>query len=222
MSTLLKLEPVSLKDLPDIHAVLAEAKSLIGDIPNWNEGKEYHGFAPICPLEGMTLLLNSVHESDDGTFEEFWNCLGVNHSLNEKEYVPEVNSARLLASFEGFEAWTMGYKFTPPVWDRTFTVLIACVLEEQPVRQGFVLSLPLDVSSDQTLATQEPRGVRGRYISIERVKEIGGKVEWTMATRSDPGGLIPSFLSEPAMPGKISEDVPHAIDWIKTKRASRG
>ncbi|CAE6442247.1 unnamed protein product [Rhizoctonia solani] len=181
MSSLLSLEPVSLKDIPDLHAVLAEAKSLIQDIPNWNEGKVYRGVR--THKKAMTgpswHSRTSVHESDDGTFEEFWNCLGVNHSLNEKEYVPEVNSARLLASFEGFEAWTMGYKFTPPVWDRTFTVLIACILDGQPNRQGFVLSLPLDVSADQTLVAQEPRGVRGRYVSIERVKEIEGKVEWT-------------------------------------------
>ncbi|CAE6411708.1 unnamed protein product [Rhizoctonia solani] len=147
---------------------------------------------------------------------------GVNHSLNEKDYVPEVRSAQQLASLESFEAWTMGYKFTPPVWDRTFTILIASVLEESASRQGFVISLPLDVSTDQALAAQEPRGVRGRYVSVERVKEIDGKVEWIMATRSAPGGLIPSFLSEPAMPGKICEDVPHVVEWLKAKRASSG
>ncbi|CUA69296.1 hypothetical protein RSOLAG22IIIB_08422 [Rhizoctonia solani] len=222
--SLLGLDPVSIQELPDIQAVLAEAKDLIHDIPNWTKGKTYHDVRTHKkPMPGPAWhSRTSVHESSDGTFEEFWNCLGVNHSLNEKDYVPEVNSARQLASFEAFEAWTMGYKFTPPIWDRTFTVLIACVLEDSPSRQGFVISLPLDVSADQALATQEPRGVRGRYVSVERVREIDGKVEWVMATRSAPGGLIPSFLSESAMPSKICEDVPHVVEWIKIKRASSG
>ncbi|CAE6439741.1 unnamed protein product [Rhizoctonia solani] len=224
MSSLLSLEPLPLEELPDIQAVLAEAKGLFQDIPNWTEGKTYHGIRTHTkPMSGPAWhSRTSVHESTDGTFEEFWNCLGVNHSLNEKDYVPEVKSARQLASLEAFEAWTMGYKFTPPVSDRTFTVLIVCVLENSPSRQGFVISLPLDVSTDQALAAQEPRGVRGRYVSVECVKEIDSKVEWTMATRSAPGGLIPSFLSESAMPSKICEDVPHVVEWIKTKRASSG
>ncbi|CAE7216607.1 unnamed protein product [Rhizoctonia solani] len=222
MSALLKLDPVSIQDIPSTQAVLAEAKNLIQDISNWPEGRTYHGIRTHKkPMAGPAWhSRTSVHESQDGTFEEFWNCLGVNHSLNEKEYVPEVRSAQLLTSLEGFEAWTMGYKFTPPVADRTFTVLITCALEDSPSRQGFVISLPLDVSMDETLAAQEPRGVRGRYVSVERIKEIDGKVEWIMATRSAPGGLIPSFLSESTMPSKISEDVPHVVDWIKTKRAS--
>ncbi|KAJ1308273.1 hypothetical protein OPQ81_003988 [Rhizoctonia solani] len=224
MSSILRLEPISLQELPDMQALLAEAKQLIQDIENWVEGKTYHGVRTHKKaVTGPSWhSRTSVHKPDDGTFDEFWNCLGVNHSLNEKEYVPEVRSARLLGSFGGFEAWTMGYKFTPPISDRTFTILITCILEEQPSRQGFIISLPLDVSTDQALTAQEPQGVRGRYVSVERVREIDNKVEWIMATRSAPGGLIPSFLSEPSMPSKISEDVPHVVEWIKTKRTSSG
>lgn len=138
--------------------------------------------------------------------------------MHEQEYVPEVVSATALCSFEGFEGWTLGYKFTPPVSGRVFTVLIACVLEESPTRQGFVVSLPLDVSSNESLKAKEPRGVRGHYVSVERVKELDGQVEWIMATRSTPGGYIPSFVSESAMPSKICEDVPHVVDWLKAKR----
>ncbi|CEL62245.1 hypothetical protein RSOLAG1IB_10319 [Rhizoctonia solani AG-1 IB] len=218
----LKLESISLQDIPDIQALLAEAKALIEDTQNWPEGKSYGGVRTrkkAAPGPSWHSRL-SVHEPEDGTFEDFWNCLGINHSLHEKEYVPEVKSATLLGPYGGYEAWTMGYNFTPPVSDRVFTVLISCVLEEQPSRQGFVISLPLDVSADRHLQEQEPRGIRGHYVSVERVKEIDGKVEWIMATRSSPGGLIPPFLSEPAMPSKICEDVPHVVDWIKAKRAS--
>lgn len=52
----------------------------------------------------------------------------------------------------------------------------------------------------------EEKGVRGRYVSVESIKELdGGKVEWTMATSSTPGGNIPQFVAERTMPGKISE-----------------
>ncbi|CAE6472027.1 unnamed protein product [Rhizoctonia solani] len=219
MSSHLKLEAVSIQQIPDIEVVLAEAKALIEDTQNWREGKTYQGvLTHKKAISGPSWhSRTSIHEPQDGTFEDFWNCLGINHSLNEKEYVPEVNSATLLGPYAGFEAWTMGYKFTPPVFDRVFTVLIACLLDESN-RQGFVISLPLDVSADQGLEAQEPRGVRGHYVSVERVKEIDGKVEWIMATRSSPGGLIPPLLSELAMPSKICEDVPHVVAWIKAKR----
>ncbi|KAF8709241.1 hypothetical protein RHS03_03336, partial [Rhizoctonia solani] len=244
MSTYLKLEATSIKNLPDVQAVLAEAKALIEDTHSWPEGKTHHGVISFLTRRERAIhsRFTSTHGPEDGTFDDFWNCLGINHSLNEKEYVPEVKSATPLGSCDGFEgssnnmipinpyhllsanhpAWTMGYSFTPPVSDRVFTVLIACILEEQPGKQGFVISLPLDVSADQDLKEKEPRGVRGHYVSVERVKEIDGITPLvpSMATRSSPGGLIPTFLSEPAMPSKISEDVPHVVEWIKARRAS--
>ncbi|KAF8743102.1 hypothetical protein RHS01_02214 [Rhizoctonia solani] len=263
MSAYLKLEATSIKsefispslstalhrfitlfeDLPDVQAVLAEAKALIEDTHSWPEGPGDLIFLTRRE-RAIHSRFTSTHGPEDGTFDDFWNCLGecINHSLNEKEYVPEVKSATLLGSYGGFEgssnnmipidpyhllsanhpAWTMGYSFTPPVSDRVFTVLIACILEEQPGKQGFVISLPLDVSADQDLKEKEPRGVRGHYVSVERVKEIDGITPLvpSMATRSSPGGLIPTFLSEPAMPSKISEDVPHVVEWIKARRAS--
>ncbi|KAF8680931.1 hypothetical protein RHS04_03691 [Rhizoctonia solani] len=243
MSTYLKLEATSIKNLPDVQAVLAEAKALIEDTQKWPEGKTHHGVRTHRKaIMAIHSRFTSTHGPEDGTFDDFWNCLGINHSLNEKQYVPEVKSATPLGSYDGFEgssnnmipinpyhllsanhpAWTMGYSFTPPVSDRVFTVLIACILEEQPGKQGFVISLPLDVSADQDLKEKEPRGVRGHYVSVERVKEIDGITPLvpSMATRSSPGGLIPTFLSEPAMPSKISEDVPHVVEWIKARRAS--
>ena len=112
----------------------------------------------------------------------------------------------------------MGYKFMPPVSDRVFTALIACILDEAPQRQGFVISLPFDVSANEELKAKEPHGVRGHYVSVECVREVGDRVEWIMATKSSPGGLIPLLLTESQMPKKISEDVPHVVAWIKAKR----
>ena len=43
-------------------------------------------------------------------------------------------------------------------------------------------------------------------MSVERLLELGdGRTEWKMATSSDPGGLIPNFLAESALPSKIAQ-----------------
>lgn len=52
----------------------------------------------------------------------------------------------------------------------------------------------------------EEKGVKGRYVSIERITELeDGSTEWRMATSSSPGGSLPSWLVEGTMAGKISE-----------------
>lgn len=52
----------------------------------------------------------------------------------------------------------------------------------------------------------EEKGVKGRYVSIERIVELeDGSTEWRMATSSTPGGSLPSWLAETSMAGKISE-----------------
>lgn len=71
-----------------------------------------------------------------------------------------------------------------------------------------VVSIPIDLSSpeDAELAKLEEKGVKGRYVSIERIVELeDGSTEWRMATSSTPGGSIPTWLAESSMAGKISE-----------------
>ncbi|KAG8708914.1 hypothetical protein FRC09_000968 [Ceratobasidium sp. 395] len=195
--------------IPLLDPVLASAKELVDDIPSWRPGKTYHGVKtsfkkPEGSGPGWFARI-SLHPLAEGTFDEFWACLGENHSVHEQEYIPEIQSAIPLGAFGAFEAWSLNYKFTPPISNRTFTFLITSVLEETESRQGYVISLPLDVSSDEGLAAKVPPGVRARYVSVERVRELDGQVEWTMATSSNPGGMIPVFLSDSQMPSKIAE-----------------
>jgi hypothetical protein len=73
---------------------------------------------------------------------------------------------------------------------------------------SIIVSIPVDLSGpdDAALAALEEKGVKGRYVSVERLTELpDGAVRWEMATSSTPGGNIPSFVSEMSMPGKISE-----------------
>lgn len=101
------------------------------------------------------------------------------------------------------------------------------------------MSIPVDLSGESELAKLEDKGVKGRYVSIERLQEIeGGKVQWVMATSSTPGGSIPTFVAENSMAGQISavciftlkcplkliglsftiQDVPHFLKWFHSVR----
>ncbi|KAG8785396.1 hypothetical protein FRC12_017656 [Ceratobasidium sp. 428] len=229
----LSLEGLKPDAIPQLDSVLAAAKALLEDIPSgWRQGREYHGVK--TSSRSPWFSRTSLHSPADGTFDEFWDCLGVNHSVHEQQYIPEIQSAVSLGTFGAFEGWSLLYKFSPPLSNRIFTLLIASVLEDTEPRQGYVISLPFDVgcsfawfinpgsrtkvSTNEELKNKEPKGVRGRYVSVERVRELDGQVEWTMATMSNPGGMVPLFLSNSQMPSKIAEDVPHVLEWLKGKR----
>jgi hypothetical protein len=74
----------------------------------------------------------------------------------------------------------------------------------QPFNSIFV-SIPVDLSSDPELAKLEEKGVKGRYVSVESIKELSsGNTEWRMATSSSPGGRIPTFVVESSMASAIA------------------
>jgi hypothetical protein len=65
----------------------------------------------------------------------------------------------------------------------------------------------------------EEKGIKGRYVSVERLTELPDKsTRWEMATSNTPGGSIPSFLSESSMPGQIAGTVPAFLKWAKEAR----
>ncbi len=67
------------------------------------------------------------------------------------------------------------------------------------------VSIPVDLSSDPELAKLEEKGVKGRYVSVDSIKELpSGNTEWRMATSSSPGGRIPTFIVENTMASSIS------------------
>jgi hypothetical protein len=62
---------------------------------------------------------------------------------------------------------------------------------------------------------EEKARVRGKYVSVELVKEHpDGSVEWRMATSSDAGGNIPRFITNASMPKNVAEDVPSFLHWM--------
>lgn len=70
-----------------------------------------------------------------------------------------------------------------------------------------IVSLAIDLSSkgDEDLLKLEEKGVKGRYVSVERIMELdNGNTEWRMATSSTPGGYLPNFLVESTMAKTIA------------------
>jgi len=113
----------------------------------------------------------------------------------------------------------MYYKFPPPLSPRVFTVLQVTHLTESAPRTGLIVSIPIDLSSDPDLAKLEEKGVKGRYVAVESIKQLdNGDTEWLMATSSIAGGFIPPFLAETSMDSKISDDVHHFMKWIPSQR----
>lgn len=81
------------------------------------------------------------------------------------------------------------------------------------------MSIPIDLSDEPELVKLEEKGVKGRYVSVERLQELeNGNVEWRMATSSTPGGNIPSFIAESTMDSAISQDVTHFLHWFHSVR----
>jgi hypothetical protein len=70
-----------------------------------------------------------------------------------------------------------------------------------------MVSIPVDltVPGSEELLKLEGSGVKGHYVSVEQLIELGGgKTEWRMATSSHAGGNIPRFISERAIAETIS------------------
>lgn len=118
------------------------------------------------------------------------------------------------------EIWSSYYEFpSVGVSPRVFTGLQVTHYDSNSPRTGLFISIPVDVTSDPELVKLEETGVRGRYVSVESIKELpSGKTEWRMATSSSPGGRLPTFVVEKTMPSTISADVPHFLRWFQTVR----
>src|SRR6202012_5192094 len=129
-------------------------------------------------------------------------------TLHLHRYIPELKRSTLVKQL-GTNQFinSLYYEFPPPVSPRVFTELqiMRAPFGEAGSREAYVISLAVDLSDDPELAQKEEKGVRGRYVSVEHLKELpDGKTEWSMATCSTPGGIIPKFVAESSIPGSIA------------------
>ncbi|KAJ7172313.1 hypothetical protein C8R46DRAFT_1085499 [Mycena filopes] len=217
----LSITQIPLSALPSDEDAMAAADALFESTKTWKEGKTIKQVKTYSrakgPDDGAAWHCRvSVHKPEEATFEQLWAKLGKDKAVNEKEFIPDINKVAKVKEISPTQnIWTLYYTFTPPVSPRVFTVLQITRLNESSPRSGTVVSIPVDLTDDESLAKLEEKGVKGRYVSVERLLELeDGSIEWRMATSSTPGGSIPTYFVERSMPSKIAEDVPHFMKWL--------
>ncbi|PCH37857.1 hypothetical protein WOLCODRAFT_135882 [Wolfiporia cocos MD-104 SS10] len=224
----LTITPVKISEIPAEETIISLGQALLDSTPSWKPGKTFQKGTvktysrPKGANDGAPWHCRvSEHTPEDATFDEFWSKLGVNKAENEKQYIPDIKKVTLIKQIsETQSVWSLYYTFPPPVSPRVFTVVQTTYVDTASPRTGIIVSMPVDLSSDTELAKLEEKGVKGRYVSVERLKEIeGGKAEWRMATSSTPGGKIPAFIAESTMDSTISQDVTHFLHWFHSIRS---
>ncbi|KAG8844947.1 hypothetical protein FRB96_002782 [Tulasnella sp. 330] len=241
--------PATPENIPLASDVISAASTLIKSDPAtaWKKGKVFsisangkvapvRTFSKKVGVSGETWFMRvSEHDAQDGSFDEFWGGIGVDHAVHESQYIPEIVNASMLKTVEPevSEVWSLHYNFGALLSPRTFTVLLITnppsYSVSTPLREGLVVSIPFDTSSDKDLRKLEGQwgengkgggvGTKGRYAAVEWIRELAdGKIEWRMATTSEPGGLIPGFLAAGAVPKAISKDVKHFLEWMTERR----
>ena len=111
--------------------------------------------------------------------------------------------------------------------------------EQQELPEFLVVTIPvagissfsanLGVSSSPPPTTQKQENTRNAdpkdkdtveaaYVSVERIRKLGGDIEWIMAAASDARGVLPRVVQNMAVPGQIAKDVPKFLAWIARER----
>ena len=80
------------------------------------------------------------------------------------------------------EIWTLHYALRPPISNRVFTVVITTHVDKDAttgLRTGYVITVPVDVSSNPEYSKKEASVTRGSFTAIERIQETAeGGVNW--------------------------------------------
>ncbi|KAJ1331304.1 DUF3074 domain-containing protein [Microdochium nivale] len=89
-------------------------------------------------------------------------------------------------------------------------------------QEFLVVSIPVpDFGEDPRSRLSSEAGAQvAVYASVERVRQTGraGQIEWVMATASDAGGVVPSWVQAAAVPGMLWKDAPMFFSWLVTQR----
>ncbi|KAK8056111.1 hypothetical protein PG993_001338 [Apiospora rasikravindrae] len=176
-----------------------------------------------------------------------WDCSGVGSvHIAEDEDEDNVSSARQCWGRFTLKVVEMRHKIGRPVLkDRTFPVLqltatsvpVAGEAGVEP-REFVVVSIPVpDFGTNEASQLARDKGAQiAAYVSIERIRVLdardqegqsqnrsgkAGEIEWLMATASDAGGVLPSWVQNMAMPGIIWKDVPLFLKWIAGERLKK-
>lgn len=105
---------------------------------------------------------------------------------------------------------------------RAFAVVqMTAAVTDEGEKEFVVVSVPLRSfeKSPDAQYCKEKGVVVGTYTAVERLRRLpAGATEWVMATASEAGGYLPSWLQAMAVPGQIAKDVPLFLDWADRQR----
>lgn len=129
-----------------------------------------------------------------------------NHTTHEKKYIHQFYDYEIKEFNQDSYLIKTYYNIPFPFRRRNFHNLVHIVKTEE-------YSMVISVSIDPEIFGHDNCFVIGHYTSIELVEKKDGKINWTMATSSNPNGHIPFFLTKMSLPGAVSEDVPSFLQY---------
>lgn len=228
-------------------AIISEAEGILADIEtkwhkskkfsyNLNDGnkvgvqtydthrKDVHWCARVSLFDKIDPVTQKAY------FQKLYDFLGGStynlsetHSEFEKKYIHELESYRVwphpLADDQQESSITylaeLIYKFPFPIQKRVFHELIH--VSKDPVRRRLII---VSYAVDPSLFKDPPTNfVPAQYTSIESVTfDSDNNLKWQMCTCSNPGGLIPDWLSKISMPSAIAKDVPSFLNWAHSTK----
>ncbi|RLV96614.1 Inner nuclear membrane protein SRC1 [Spathaspora sp. JA1] len=135
---------------------------------------------------------------------------GTTHSDYEQRYIDEITSVECSEICQFPDGWSYKvkakYDFGLFIQKRVFYELVNIYKGD-----GYVYVI------SQAVKGEEGGFVVGTYDSIERITWTeDNKLIWTMATTSNPGGLIPTWLTNLTIPSAIAKDVPRVLNLVST------
>lgn len=138
----------------------------------------------------------------------------------QRQYIPEIVSAIDIKSISRSRSiWSVSYDFGSPLSPRVCAMLqvLKLIANVPGTRTGIAITIPVDLNdSSENLAVLEDLGVKGRFVSIEHLKEYeGGRIiEWRKILCGEFGGLIPRFCVRRSMPEKLAQDAQRFLQWV--------
>ncbi|TQS32754.1 hypothetical protein Golomagni_06923, partial [Golovinomyces magnicellulatus] len=179
-------------------------------------------------------LRQSVHkdaaELGTATWDEFVKSFKDEHAEAELSFTESIQSTHMFQEWDcsGVEIqvdddtwtdWTLKYeesvhKLPPPLTKRVFPVLQATASAKG---RKDVLIVQVYVDGGPT-SPEAKEALRASYTSIERIRETGDGIEWTMGTVSNAKGNLPQWVQNMSIAGMVAKDVGMFLEWIPTQR----
>ncbi|GMM50559.1 hypothetical protein DASB73_015170 [Starmerella bacillaris] len=206
-----ELKEYSETQLPDSLELIQKAQEFISVDNGWNHSKILNRAHIFNKWHGNDYWCMRVSNHIHITYEDMLATIFHNHTENEKDYMDSIESYKSMdPSKDGsWQSKVVTYKLPFPFAKRDMVFWM--VHEESFLDNQFlIITLPRDTTVENC---------KGMYVAIEEVTRLeDGGIQWSMATTSEAGGLIPRFIQRMALPGAIANDIPQFEKWINKKK----